>query len=164
MGFNDKEFRSYTFSPHLALASVFAGALSEHRGHVAVEVPDYLASCYIADPIRFLAFWEDSLGCLYALRLECELIDPVLSYQWNLTEQIKTKAAGIDCWTHKRAQDLDACFLAASKLESVGSALPEIDLPHFLIAVSNDVRFGKLFSAGFCKDLALKWIRRAPPT
>ena len=121
-----------------------------------------MASCYIADPIGFLAFWEDILRCLDCLRIECDLVDPALSYQWNLTEQIKAKAASVDCWTHKRSEDLNSCFSVASMLHGIGGALPEIDLPHFLIAVSNDVRFGKLFSAGFRKNLALEWTRRAP--
>lgn len=141
---------------------MFAGALSEQRGHAAVEVADYLASCYIADPIRFLAFWEDNLVCLDCLRLECGLAEPALNYQWNLTEQIKAKAASIDCWTHRRAEELNACFSAASKLQDFRGAVPEIDLPHFLIAVSNDVRFGRLFSAGFRRNLALERITVRP--
>src|SRR5438876_12233508 len=117
----------YVLSRHLSLSAMFAGMLAEDRGHSKIEPADYIASCYIADPIRFLGFWMDSLTCIEALSLDCGVIDPVWTYQWKLTEKIKSALDTLNGGhSYIYAPDLAECLQEAADLVGRGIEEPQI--------------------------------------
>ncbi len=160
MTFN-KSSPGFRTTRHLALSGMLASQLAQNRGKAEIELSDYVGSCYIADPNRFLSFWSDPLTCIEALRLECDLEDPAWTYQWKLTQEVKSAVADRENgWAFPYSDDLAASLLRAAELSHVSESEPQIDLAHFLLAISSDSRFAQVFATGFRVDLARDWVKK----
>lgn len=146
---------NFVFSRHLSLATMLACALARTREHVTIELSDYIASCYIADPIRFLAFWTNPLDCIDALREECDVVDAAWVYQLELKEHVQTELSqregGV---SYQYSHELALLLSKVSQSRMKDADPPQIDLPELLLAITEDRRFAKMFASGFRSDLA----------
>jgi hypothetical protein len=150
----------FVLSRYMSLTAMFAAALARNRGHSTIDVSDFLASCYITEPIRFLSYWSDTLKCIEAISLDCELLDPVWTYQLKLTQQIESEVLRDHGSGYPYADDLRRILSEASKPQkNTRSTVGEIDLPSFLLTVRGDPRFSRLFTSGFRLDLAASQCR-----
>lgn len=144
----------WVLSRHLSLAALLASALARDRDQDEVGVPEFFAACYIADPFRFLSFWTDAWDCIEALRSECDLLDPVVLYQYTLLVHIRSELETNEGSRCSYTEDLEQCLLDAAEAQHVSQGVPQIDLPNFLLAVREDKRLTRAFRAGFRSDFA----------
>ena len=153
----------WVFSRHLSLAATLAHALARSREHDSIALTDYFACCYIADPIRFLAFWLDDLACIEGMSLDCNLSDPAWLYQHELMQQLGSELASLDPnitgMSYRYADDLARVLEKIAGSRDTGRENQEIDLPQFLLAICQDKRLSHVFSAGFREDSASRRIK-----
>lgn len=144
----------WVLSRHLSFAAALASVLARDREQDKVGVPEFLACCYIADPIRFLSFWTDALDCIEALRLDCGLLDPVVLYQHSLLVRFRSDLETQDGIVAFYAEDLNRYLLDAAEAQQISDGVPRIDLPNWLLVVRSDLRLSRVFKAGFRIDIA----------